>query len=68
MNSLLKSRSFWLAVVGVAQSFLFYYVDVPKELWLSIDALIGIVIAALTVEDVGTRIIAEIRAYRAEKK
>ena len=51
-----KKASFWLAVVGVLQSFLFYYVDVPKELWISVDALIGIVIASLTINDAVVRI------------
>ena len=64
MSTLLKSRSFWLAVVGVAQSFVLYYFSVPESLWLSIDALIAVVIASLTVEDAALAIREEIRAYR----
>ncbi|HUU88734.1 MAG TPA: hypothetical protein VMX17_13415 [Candidatus Glassbacteria bacterium] len=64
MNVLLRSRSFWLAVVGVAQSFVLYYFNVPESLWLSIDALIAVVIASLTVEDAALAIREEIRAYR----
>lgn len=52
-----KKASFWLAVVGVLQSLLFYYVtDVPQSIWIAIDALIGVVIASLTVNDAVTRI------------
>lgn len=63
-----KKASFWLAVVGVLQSFLFYYVDVPKELWISVDALIGVVIASLTVNDAVTRISDSLRDVTSELK
>ena len=71
MDAILKSRNFWLAVVGVLQSFLFYYIDVPQELWLSIDVLIGVLITAFTVEDAAKALrefSSEMRALRKSVK
>ncbi len=51
MKSLLHSRKFWLAVFGVVQTLVLYFVDVPKEIWMSIDALVGVVIAGIAYED-----------------
>ena len=50
--SLLKSRKFWLAVVGVIQSVLFsLWPEFPQELWLAIDGLIAVLITMIAVED-----------------
>ena len=51
MSSLLKSRKFWLAVVAVAQTVILHYVQVPQDIWMSINVLIGVVIAGIAVED-----------------
>jgi type III secretory pathway component EscV len=52
MKSLLYSRKFWLAVVAAAQTILFQFVpDFPKDVWISIDAILGILIAAIAAED-----------------
>lgn len=49
---LAHSRKFWLAVVAMAQSIVFSLVpSFPKELWLSIDAVLGIVIGSIAIED-----------------
>lgn len=48
---LLRSRKFWLAVFGVIQTLVFHYVDVPKDVWMSIDGLVGVLISAIAVED-----------------
>ena len=53
LNGLLYSRKFWLAVFGVAQSLLFYFVpDFPDAIWISIDALVAVLIATIAAEDV----------------
>ena len=53
LNGLLYSRKFWLAVFGVAQSLLFYFVpDFPDAIWISIDALVIVLIATIAQEDV----------------
>jgi predicted histidine transporter YuiF (NhaC family) len=59
--ALFKSRSFWLAVVAVVQTVVLYYFQVPQAIWLSINALIGVVIAALTVDDAAKAIVAELK-------
>ena len=51
MSSLLYSRKFWLAVFGVVQALVLYYLDVPEEIWLSIEGLVGVLIASIAVED-----------------
>ncbi len=56
MNGLLKSRKFWLAVFAVAQTVILYYVNVPKEIWTAIDALVITVIVGITVEDSALKI------------
>jgi len=53
MKALLGNAKFWLAVAGVVQSILFYYfTSVPESIWLSIDVLIGVVIASLTADEI----------------
>ena len=50
--SLLRSRKFWLAVVAAAQTILFQFVpNFPRDVWLSIDAVIAVVIASIAYED-----------------
>lgn len=51
MESLLKSRKFWLAVFGVVQALVLHYLNVPEEIWQSITALISVLIATIAVED-----------------
>jgi hypothetical protein len=51
LNGLLKSRKFWLAVFGVVQAVVLHYLAVPEEIWQSIVALVGVLIAAIAVED-----------------
>lgn len=52
--SLLKNRQFWLAVLALIQTLLLNYLGVPAEIWASIDAILVIVIANYTVEQVAT--------------
>ena len=67
MSVLLKSRSFWLAVVAVVQTVVLYYLQVPEAIWLSINGLIGVVIVALTVDDTAKAIVAGLREYASKK-
>jgi len=55
MASLLKSRKFWLAVVGVIQTVVLHYVAVPQDIWLAIDVLIGVLITGIAIEDAGKK-------------
>ena len=52
MKSLLYSRKFWLAVVALVQTVLFQFVpDFPQEVWLSINGVLAVLIAAIAYED-----------------
>ena len=54
---LIHSRKFWLALVAVAQSVLFSAIpDFPKEIWLAIDGVIGVLIGAIALEDLGGKL------------
>ena len=45
------SRKFWLAVFGVVQALVLYYLEVPEEIWQSIVALVMVLIGSIAVED-----------------
>jgi len=55
MASLLKSRKFWLAVVGVLEVVVLDYLGVPANIWQAIAALIGVVITGIAIEDAGAK-------------
>jgi hypothetical protein len=46
-----KSRKFWLAVFAVVQTVVSHYLQIPQDIWVSINALIVVVILGITVED-----------------
>jgi len=56
MSGLLKSRKFWLAVFGVVQAVVLYYLAVPEELWQATSALIMVLIAAIAGEDMAEKV------------
>ena len=52
MSSMLNSRKFWLAVVGVGQTLLFHFLpDFPDAIWQSVNILIAVLIAGIAIED-----------------
>jgi hypothetical protein len=52
LASLFRSRKFWLAIVGVIQSVVFFYwPDIPQELWQAINTILLVLIGAIAVED-----------------
>lgn len=55
IKSLLKSRKFLLAVLGVVNTLVSHYLDVPTEVWASVDALLLAVIAGIAAEDVAEK-------------
>lgn len=55
MKSLLTSRKFWLAVFAVVQTIVLHYFEIPKDIWVAIDALIVTVIVSIAVEDAGEK-------------
>ena len=56
MKALLHSRKFWLAVFGLVQTIVLHFVQVPQDIWLAIDALVGVLIVSIAVEDAGEKI------------
>ena len=55
VNALLKSRKFWLAVFGVVQAIVLFYLEVPESLWQATTALIMVLIAAIAGEDMAEK-------------
>lgn len=56
IDSLLHSRKFWLALFGVVQTVIFNFVpNFPRDIWIAIDLLVGVVIAGVTVEDAAAK-------------
>lgn len=48
---LFQSRKFWMAVLGVINTLVGYYLHLPQEVWVSINALLLVVIVGITAED-----------------
>lgn len=55
MQRLLKSSKFWLAVLGVINTLVSYYLNVPAEVWASVNALFLTVIITVCAEDVALK-------------
>ena len=54
---LLRSRKFWLAVVGIVQIVLFQFVpDFPEQVWQAIAGLLAVLIASIAIDDAGRSI------------
>ena len=55
LNGLLISRKFWLAVFGVVTAIVAQYANVPDEIWISIEALVVVMIGSIAIEDHGAK-------------
>ena len=55
MNGLLKSRKFWLAAFGIVQALVFYYLNVPDEVWQAIAGLVAVLIGSIAAEDAAAK-------------
>ena len=53
--SFFKSRKFWLAVLGVAQTLVSNYFEIDPAVWQSVDALLVAVIMGIAIEDAGAK-------------
>ena len=51
MKRLLHSSKFWLAVYGLIQTIVLYYLEVPQEIIIAVDSLVAVVIAGNAYED-----------------
>jgi hypothetical protein len=51
LNSLLRSRKFWLALFGVVTAVVSHFFEIPQDIWLAIEGLVGVLIATIAIED-----------------
>jgi len=51
IKTLFKSRKFLLALLAAVQSITLNYFDLPQEVWLSISAVLVVLIHAIATED-----------------
>lgn len=52
IQALVRSRKFWLTVFALVQTIVFqFFPDFPKEVWMSIDALVIVLVGAIAYED-----------------
>lgn len=51
INSLFRSRKFLVALLSVITTLVSHYLNIPAEVWASIDALLLTVIAGIAYED-----------------
>lgn len=52
LESLLKSRKFWLSVIAVVQTILFQFVpNFPDEVWQAINVVLMFLVGMIAVED-----------------
>lgn len=56
IKNLLRSRKFWLMIVGIVQTIVLEYFGVSQEVWQAINTLLLILIGAIAVEDAGAKI------------
>ena len=57
LKGLLRSRKFWLAVVGVIQTVVFNVIpDFPAEVWHAVNTLLLAVIAGIAIEDAAEKV------------
>ena len=51
-EALIRSRKFWLTAFGLVQTIVFqFFPAFPKEVWLSINALVIVLVGAIAYED-----------------
>jgi hypothetical protein len=49
--ALLRSRKFLLAVLAVVHTLVAHYMNIPADVWMAINVLLGVVIAGIAIED-----------------
>ena len=57
IQRLIHSRKFWISLFGVVQTVIFQFVpDFPDSVWVSIDALVMVLITTISIEDASENI------------
>lgn len=72
--TIIRSAEFWLAVLALVQTILLNYLGVPADIWQGVNAILLVMIGALTVDRATTnvsrtisRTIVELRKMDKEK-
>lgn len=56
IKALFRSRKFLLSLVALIQTVVFHFFpDIPESLWLSIDGILGWLIAMIAAEDAAAK-------------
>ena len=50
--TVIRSAEFWLAVVALLQTILLNYLGVPQDIWQAVNAILLVLIGALTADRV----------------
>lgn len=61
MNTLLKSKAFWTAFIGLLAVLVMRYTAIPEEVWQSIAALLFVIVGLFTKDELENGINAELR-------
>lgn len=70
MNALVllfKNKSFWVALLAVIQTLVLKYLNVPSDVWMSIDGLLIVVVGIFTADDIGSKIVTGVRSALSEE-
>jgi len=59
--NLIKTAEFWLAIIALFQTILLNYLGVPQDIWQGVNAILLVMIGALTVDRVSNNFIEGIR-------
>lgn len=52
--TVIRSAEFWLAVLALLQTVLLNYLGVPQDIWQAVNAILLVLIGALTADRVST--------------
>jgi hypothetical protein len=59
--TVITSAEFWLAVVALLQTVLLNYLGVPQDIWQAVNAILLVLIGALTADRVSSNIVRGMR-------
>ena len=66
MNTLLRSKAFWTALLSVIAVLVMRYTAIPDEVWQSIAALLLVIVGLFTKDELENGIARELRITVAE--
>jgi len=54
--TVIRSSEFWLAVLALVQTVLLNYLEVPADIWQAVNAILLVLIGALTADRISTNL------------